>query len=395
MEFGSPQFWIALMQIIGINIVLSGDNAVVIALAARALPPRQQKQAILWGSGAAVVMRILLTIVAVELLRLPYLKLVGAVLLLWIAVKLLIPEREGEGTGESVGSLSSAVKTILIADLVMSLDNVIAVAAAAKGSLTLLIIGLAISIPLVIFGSTMLLKLMERWPFIITLGAALLGWVAGDMAVTDPLITQWVKTTAPLLHWVVPAAGVVFVIVLGKALAAQMLARAPALVALGQRVPAPAAAEAPALARPGWLNRILLPVDASENAARAVEYVIAHLRSHPAPETIDIHLLNVQRPVSGDVSTFVAKESLEDYHRERSLLALERPRKILDAAGAKYSVHMLVGRPWEAISDYAAAHQCDHIVMGTRGLGSYTGGALGSVALGVAQRSQVPVVLVK
>jgi len=236
---------------------------------------------------------------------------------------------------------------------------------------------------------------MERWPFIITLGAALLGWVAGDMAVTDPLITQWVKTTAPLLHWVVPAAGVVFVIVLGKALAAQMLARAPALVALGQRVPAPAAAEAPALARPGWFNRILLPVDASENAARAVEYVIAHLRSHPAPETIDIHLLNVQRPVSGDVSTFVAKESLEDYHRERSLLALERPRKILDAAGAKYSVHMLVGRPWEAISDYAAAHQCDHIVMGTRGLGSYTGGVLGSVALGVAQRSQVPVVLVK
>jgi len=395
MEFGSPQFWIALMQIIGINIVLSGDNAVVIALAARSLPPRQQKQAILWGSGAAVVMRIALTIVAVELLRLPYLKLIGAVLLLWIAVKLLIPEREGEGTGESVGSLASAVKTILIADLVMSLDNVIAVAAAAKGSLTLLIIGLAISIPLVIFGSTMLLKLMERWPVIITIGAALLGWVAGEMAITDPLITQWVEATAPYLHWVVPAAGVVLVVVLGKALAAQVLARAPALVELGERVPAPAAAKAPALARPGWFNRILLPVDASDNAARAVEYVIAHLRSHPAPETVDVHVLNVQRPVSGDVSTFVAKESLTDYHREKSLLALERPRKILDVAGAKYGVHMLVGRPWEAISDYAVAHQCDHIVMGTRGLGSYTGGALGSVALGVAARSQVPVVLVK
>ncbi len=393
MEFGSPQFWIALMQIIGINIVLSGDNAVVIALAARSLPPRQQKQAILWGSGAAVVMRIALTIVAVELLRLPYLKLVGAVLLLWIAVKLLIPEREGEGTGESVGSLASAVKTILIADLVMSLDNVIAVAAAAKGSLTLLIIGLAISIPLVIFGSTMLLKLMERWPFIITLGAALLGWVAGEMAITDPLITQWVEATAPYLHWVVPAAGVVFVVVLGRALAAQVLARAPALVELDERLPAPAPAAA--LARPGWFNRILLPVDASENAARAVEYVTAHLRSHPKPETMDIHLLNVQRPVSGDVSTFVAKESLVDYHREKSLLALKRPRKILDAAGAKYSVHMLVGRPWEAISDYAVANQCDHIVIGTRGLGSYTGGALGSVALGVAQRSPVPVVLVK
>ena len=382
------------MQIIGINIVLSGDNAVVIALAARSLPPQQQKQAILWGSGAAVVMRIVLTIVAVELLRLPYLKLVGAVLLLWIAVKLLIPEHEEEGGGKSIGSLASAVKTILIADLVMSLDNVIAVAAAAKGSLTLLIVGLAISIPLVIFGSTMLLKLMERWPVIITIGAALLGWVAGEMAVTDPLITEWVEANAHYLHWVAPAAGAVFVVALGRLLAAQVLARAPALVELGERGVAAAPAEVPALARPGFFSRILLPVDASDNAARAVEYVIAHLRSHVA-EAVDIHLLNVQRPVSGDVSTFVAKESLEDYHREKSLQALERPRKILDAAGTKYSVHMLVGRPWEVITDYAAAKHCDHIVMGTRGLGSYTGGDIGSVALGVAQRSTVPVVLVK
>ena len=394
MELASPAFWVALMQIIGINIVLSGDNAVVIALAARSLPPQQQKQAILWGSGAAVVMRIVLTIVAVELLRLPYLKLVGAVLLLWIAVKLLIPEHEGEGHGKAVGSLGSAVKTILIADLVMSLDNVIAVAAAAKGSTTLLIIGLAISIPLVIFGSTMLLKLMERWPVIITIGAALLGWVAGEMAVTDPLITQWVEANAHYLHWVAPAAGAALVVATGKLLAARALARAPALVELGEAVPAPAAAQAPAVARPGWFNRILLPVDASDNAARAVEYVLARLRSHPA-EAMDIHLLNVQRPVSGDVSTFVAKESLEDYHREKSLQALERPRKILDAAGAKYSVHMLVGKPWEVISDYAGAKQVDHIVMGARGLGSYTGGTLGSVALGVAQRSPVPVVLVK
>ena len=399
MEFASPAFWVALMQIIGINIVLSGDNAVVIALAARSLPPQQQKQAILWGSGAAVLMRIGLTVVAVELLRLPYLKLVGAVLLLWIAVKLLIPEHEGEGSGKAVGSLGSAVKTILIADLVMSLDNVIAVAAAAKGSLALLIIGLAISIPLVIFGSTMLLKLMERWPVIITIGAALLGWVAGEMAVTDPLVTEWVEANAGYLHWVAPAAGAGFVIALGRWLAARTMARAPALVELGERAAATAVATvatvAPASARPGWLNRILLPVDASDNAARAVEYVIAHLRAHPAPETVDIHILNVQRPVSGDVSTFVAKESLEDYHRERSLQALERPRKILDAAGVKYSVHMLVGQPWEAISDYAGAKQIDHIVMGSRGLGSYTGATLGSVALGVAQRSPVPVVLVK
>jgi YjbE family integral membrane protein len=393
MEFGSPVFWVALMQIIGVNIVLSGDNAVVIALAARSLPQRQQKQAIVWGSGAAVVMRILLTVVAVELLRLPYLKLAGAALLLWIAVKLLMPEHEEEGTGKPISSLWSAVKTILIADLVMSVDNVIAVAAAAKGSLTLLIIGLAISIPLVIFGSTMLLKLMERWPIIITIGAALLGWVAGEMSVTDPLVKEWVDANAHYLHWVAPAAGAVLVVVIGKAIAARARARARAEA----RVPVPATAPAgePVKTRAVWLNRILLPVDASENAARAVKYVIAYLQTLTTPETVDIHLVNVQRPVSGDVGAFVTNESLESYHREKSEQALEGPRKILDAAGVKYSVHMLVGKPWEVISDYAGANQIDHIVMGARGLGSFTGALLGSVALGVAQLSPVPVVLVK
>ena len=394
-----PLFWTGLGQIILINIVLSGDNAVVIALAARSLPAKQQKQAIVWGSGAAVVMRIFLTIVAVELLRLPLLKLIGGMLLLWIAVQLMLPEDEGEGEGKAGIGFWAAMKTILVADLVMSLDNVIAVAAAAKGNLTLLIAGLAISIPLVIFGSTLLLKVMERFPIIITIGAALLGWVAGEMFITDPLVKDWVDASAAALHWAGPAAGAAAVVALGTWLAAQAMARRPALVELGERipVPVPAAIEAPAPApaRPSLVNRILLPVDASDNAARAVEYVIAMRRLHPAPETMDIHLMNVQREVSGDVSRFVARDSLQDYHRERSEQALERPRKMLDDAGVKYSVHMLVGKPWEGISDYAGVNRCDQIVMGTRGLGTYTGAALGSVAHGVAQRSPVPVLLVK
>lgn len=221
MSIGDTLFWVALMQIIGINIVLSGDNAVVIALAARSLPPKQQKAAIFWGSGAAVIMRIVLTIVAVELLKLPYLKLVGALLLLWIAVKLLLPEDDGDGDVDPSDNLLAAIKTILIADLVMSLDNVIAVAAAAKDSLTLLILGLAISIPLVIFGSTLLLKLMDRWPIIITIGAALLGWVAGEMAVTDPLVKEWVNANASWLHWIAPAAGAAIVVLIGKWLVAR------------------------------------------------------------------------------------------------------------------------------------------------------------------------------
>lgn len=189
-ELATQAFWIGLLKIIGVNIILSGDNAVVIALAARSLPPQQQKQAVLWGAGAAVVMRIVLTIFAVALLALPWLKLIGSLLLFWIGIKLLVPEDDEEEVQAS-DQLLAAIKTILIADLVMSLDNVIAVAAAAGGSYLLLILGLAISIPLVIFGATMLIKLMERFPVIITIGAGLIGWVAGEMLVADMALRGW------------------------------------------------------------------------------------------------------------------------------------------------------------------------------------------------------------
>src|SRR5258706_4382995 len=189
-EIQTTVFWVGLWQIILVNIVLSGDNAVVIALAARSLPPHQQNKAIFWGAGAAVAMGIVLTIIAVEMLKWPWLKLIGAVLLLWIAVKLLVPEDGGDDV-ESSDNLWAAIKTILVADLVMSLDNVIGVAAAAKGSILLLVLGLAISIPLVICGATVLMKLMERFPVIITIGAALIGDVAGEMPVTDPAVVNW------------------------------------------------------------------------------------------------------------------------------------------------------------------------------------------------------------
>lgn len=216
MNLSDPTFWAALLEIIGVNIILSGDNAVVIALAARALPPKQQKQAVIFGSGAAILMRIVLTIFAVELLKFPWLKLVGAVLLVWIGMQLLGGEGDDDGEIKTTDSMFGAIKTILIADLVMSLDNVIAVAAAAKGSNTLLIAGLAISIPLVIFGSTLLLKLMSRFPIIITLGAALLGFVAGEMAWTDPAITEFVSALPKWGEYVLAAGGAVFVVSVGR-----------------------------------------------------------------------------------------------------------------------------------------------------------------------------------
>ncbi len=217
MDLSLHTFWIPLLQIIGVNIVLSGDNAVVIALAARSLPPAQQKKAIFWGSGAAILMRIVLTIFAVKLLAFPYLKLVGSGLLLWIGIQLLLPE-DGEENIASSSHLMTAIKTILLADLVMSLDNVIGVAAAAKGSMPLLVIGLAISIPLVIFGATMLLKIMERFPIIITIGGGLLGWVAGEMAISDPAVVEWIHANVPQLHtWFIgPIIGTAFVLIVGK-----------------------------------------------------------------------------------------------------------------------------------------------------------------------------------
>ena len=190
LDFMSPIFWSAFGSIMLANIVLSGDNAVVIAMAARTLEPHQRSKAIFWGSAAAIIMRIVLTIVAIQLLTLPYLKMIGAVLLVYIGVDLLKGEDEGEDHGKEINGLAAAIRTILIADLVMSLDNVLAVAAAAKGNVPLLVLGLLVSIPLIVFGATLLTKVMERFPIIITIGAALLGFLAGEMLLTDPAITS-------------------------------------------------------------------------------------------------------------------------------------------------------------------------------------------------------------
>ena len=216
----NADFWIGLLKIVWINIILSGDNAVVIALAARSLPPHQQKLAIGWGSGAAVVLRIALTVVAAWLLGLSFLQIIGGCLLLWIGLQLLSEEGDGEGESKEYGGLMAAVRTILIADLVMSLDNVIAVAAAAQGSMVLLVLGLAISIPLVIFGSTLMIKLMERFPIIIVLGAALIGWVAGETIVSDTILRDVVQAN-PWLHHVAAVAGAAFVVGVGKWLQAR------------------------------------------------------------------------------------------------------------------------------------------------------------------------------
>ena len=215
MDLTSGTYWAALGSIILANVVLSGDNAVVIAMAARSLPKHQQKPAIFWGSAAAIVMRIVLTLLAVEMLKWTYLKAVGAVLLLYIGVTLLGEGDAAEGAGKELDGIAAAIRTILVADLVMSLDNVLAVAAAANGNTPLLVIGLAVSIPFIIFGSTLLLKVMERFPFIITLGAAMLGYLAGEMLLTDPAVVAHYGEPPDLRVRVVGAMGAALVVAVG------------------------------------------------------------------------------------------------------------------------------------------------------------------------------------
>jgi YjbE family integral membrane protein len=199
--FSQPEFWIAVGQIILIDILLGGDNAVVIALACRKLPPKQRTQGIIWGTAGAIGLRVILIFFALTLLAIPYLKIVGAILLVWIGIKLLVPEDEdAHGNIQASDKLWAAVKTVIVADLVMSVDNVIAIAGAAESAggdhkMPLVVFGLLVSIPIIVWGSQLVIKLMDRYPMIITAGGMLLGWIAGTMAVTDPAIIGYMPST--------------------------------------------------------------------------------------------------------------------------------------------------------------------------------------------------------
>jgi YjbE family integral membrane protein len=237
-QFMTADFWVAVGQIIMIDILLGGDNAVVIALACRKLPPKQRTQGILWGTAGAILLRVILIFFALTLLAIPYLKIVGALLLVWIGVKLLVPDDDdGHGDIQASDKLWAAIKTVIVADLVMSVDNVIAIAGAAEGAggdhkMPLVVFGLLVSIPIIVWGSQLVIRLMDRFPSIITIGGMLLGWIAGTMAVTDPAVLGWVPMQAAAKVGAAPevvdavryGAGVVgalLVLALGKLIAAR------------------------------------------------------------------------------------------------------------------------------------------------------------------------------
>lgn len=233
MDIANPQFWVAVLQIIAIDIVLGGDNAVVIALACRRLPEKQRNLGIFWGVFGAIALRVILIFFALSLLAIPFLKIIAALLLMWIGIKLLQPEPDSNGHQiDASTTLLGAIKTIIIADAVMSLDNVIAIAGAAKDSIGLVIFGLVVSVPIIVWGSKLVMKLMDRFPIVIVLGAGLLGWIAGDMSVTDAVTKEWINANAAFLRWLAPAGGVLLIVVVGKWLAARTQAKMAPIVDL-------------------------------------------------------------------------------------------------------------------------------------------------------------------
>ena len=235
--FSNPQFWVSVLQIIAIDLLLSGDNAVVIALACRNLPAEQRRKGVLFGVAGAIFLRVILTFFAVGLLTLPFIKILGAVLLLWIGIKLIVPQEEHGGVNVQGNThLWAAIKTIIVADFVMSLDNVIGVAAAAKGSFGLLVFGLLISIPMIVWSSQLILKFMDRFPVIIVVGGALLGFVAGEMLMTDMLVKAWAEAQPHWLHWLVPALGAMLVVVAGKWLATRKAVTAEVVSLVDEQV---------------------------------------------------------------------------------------------------------------------------------------------------------------
>ncbi len=385
MEFFSTEFFAALAAIIVIDLVLAGDNAIVIALAARNLPAHLQRKAILWGAAGAIIVRSAMTLVVVWLLNIPGLLLAGGALLLWIAYRLLSPEeKDGGHTGVATTTFWGAMKTIVIADAVMGLDNVLAVAGAAHGNYVLVVLGLLISIPIVIWGSTLVLKWVERYPAIVYAGAAVLAWTAATMMSGEPFLKEALAAhafTIPLLY-TVAVGGVLWAGFAANhrrlesriTLRIAELARAlPLSINRGQAGQA--------------IEKVLIPVDGSANAEHALRHVIGHHTAGP----LEVQLLNVQAPFSRHIAQFVSSRTRDSYHREQAEKALAPARALLARHSVPFVEHMRLGDKAQTIADEARQLGCERIVMATARRGSVLRMLQASVTSAVLERTSVPV----
>ena len=393
MDLFSTEFLSALLAIIVIDLVLAGDNAIVIAMAARSLPSHLQKRAIIWGAAGAIVVRSAMTLVVVWLLNIPGLLLAGGALLVWIAYRLLVPgEDESEGHGPAATTFWGAMKTIVIADAVMGLDNVLAVAGAAHGNYLLVILGLLISVPIVIWGSTLILGLVERYPGIVYVGAGVLVWTAAKMMLSEPLIKGHMAAVngavTPLIYLAL-IGGVLWTgfIRNHRRLDSRITSR---LTSLRQT----SAAEADAtLSTQGEssVKRILIPVDGSPNAQFAVRQVVNEFMQDSA---IEIHLLNVQPWFSRHVARFVSARDRKAWHSERAEAALAPARRLLEQHAIPHTAHQKLGERGQVIADEARRLRCHHIVMSTARKNSLTRMLEDSTTNKVLELTSVPVELI-
>ena len=393
MDILSTEFLSALAAIVVIDLVLAGDNAIVIALAARSLPPHLQKRAIVWGTGGAILVRSLMTMAVVWLLKIPGLMLAGGARLVWIAYKLLAPNEGGEDShGPAATTFWGAMRTIVIADAVMGLDNVLAVAGAAHGSYLLVVLGLLISIPIVIWGSTLILKWVERFPVIIYLGAGVLAWTATKMMLGEPLVKDFVEAANGAF------ALLAYLVVIGGVLWAGFARNHRHLQSrIGTRIAtlreAAATASNPDLSHAGGsaMKRLLVPVDASPNATFAVRHVINEFLKDSAME---VHLLNVQPPFSKHVAQFASRKDRDAWHRDEAEKALAPARKLLEQHGIPYAASHKLGERAKVIVDEAKRLRCHQIVMGTARKNSLTRMLQDSTTNSVLEKTSVPVELI-
>ena len=390
MELLSPEFFSALFAIIVIDLVLAGDNAIVIALAARNLPKHLQRQAIVWGAVGAIAVRVLLTVVVVWLLRIPGLMFVGGALLIWIAYKLLQPEENanGEGKSNAANSFWGAIQTIVVADMVMGLDNVLAVAGAAHGNYLLVVLGLLISVPIVVWGSSLLLGFVERFPVIVYLGAGVLAWTAAKMITAEPHLAE-----AFAAYWfIVPLTFAV--IVFGVLWAGfsrnhrRLESRISARLAYFAKQRETQQANPISSEGENAMSKILVPIDGSRNSQYAVRQVVNEFVKNPAME---IHLLNVQPPFSRHISQFIGRKTRDSFHHDAAEKALRPARQLVEKFGVPYTAHVKVGKKADIIVDEAQRLRCDRIVMSTARKNSLTRMLEDSTTNKVLEKTSVPV----
>lgn len=362
MELFSPEFFSALLAIIVIDLVLAGDNAIVIAMAARNLPPHLQKKAIVWGAVGAIAVRSAMTLLVVYLLKIPGLMLVGGLLLVWIAYRLLNPSQDSDEHGQASATFWGAMKTIVIADAVMGLDNVLAVAGASHGSYVLVVLGLLISIPVVIWGSTQILKLVERFPSVTYLGAGVLAWTAAKMMISEPISQEWLAAQTPVLEYLIQVVVVLGVLLGGYIASKRKLEEviAPALVvpALEEEV---ASQQSHHLGEVN-MSKILIPVDGSKNSDMAVRYAVKTYGQNPGAH---FHICNVQPILYRHIGKFLSKQTINEWHAERALAAASSAAAYLEKQGLNFSFTYVCGDKGVAIRDEAERLGCNRIVVGT------------------------------